>query len=77
MSCIWATITVSTGYQIGYMAVIRFIVGYSNRAVGKGIDQIFGIIVAVFAFIGCFLGNYFGLIAFAADAEGLGYIETL
>ena len=75
---IWAAITVSTGYQIGYMAIaIGFIVGYSNRAVGKGIDQIFGIIGAAFAFLGCFLGNYFSLIAFVADAEGLGYMETL
>ena len=75
---IWAAITVSTGYQIGYMAIaIGFIVGYANRSVGKGIDQIFGIVGALFAFLGCFLGNYFSLIAFVADAEGLGYMETL
>jgi hypothetical protein len=41
---LWATITVATEYQIGYMAIaVGFIVGFANRMLGKGVDQIFGI----------------------------------
>ena len=75
---LWAAITVSTEYQIGYMAVaIGFGVGYMIRKFGKGIDPIFGYLGATIALLSCLLGNIFGIVGFVANAEGLGYIETL
>jgi hypothetical protein len=75
---LWAMVTVSTGYQIGYMAVgVGFIVGYAVRYMGKGMDQIFGFTGAVLALIGCLMGNFLSLIGFAAQTEGVGYFEIL
>jgi hypothetical protein len=75
---LWAAITVTTEYQIGYMAIaIGAGVGYTMRYFGKGIDQIFGISGAIIAVVSCFIGNFLSLIGFVANAEGLGYIETL
>ncbi len=75
---LWAAVTVSTGYQIGYMAIaVGLIVGFSVRYFGAGIDLVYGIIGAVMALLGCMLGNLFSQVVFAADAEGLGYIQTL
>lgn len=75
---LWATITVVTEYQIGYMAIaIGLAVGYSVRIFGKGIDMIFGIIGAFLALFGCVLGNFLSLVGFFANAEGLGYFETI
>lgn len=77
-AALWAVITVATGFQIGYMAVaIGAGVGYTMRYFGKGIDQIFGITGALIAVVSCFIGNFFSLIGFVANDQGLGYIETL
>jgi len=75
---LWAVITVSTGYQIGYMALaVGFFVGMAMRYTGKGMDKIFGIAGAVLALFGCLLGNFFSIVGFVANSEGLGYFETL
>lgn len=75
---LWATITVATEYQIGYMALaIGAAVGLSIRYTGKGIDQIFGITGAILAILGCLLGNFFSIIGFAAKEGELSYLETL
>lgn len=75
---LWAAITIATEYQIGYMAVaIGFLVGFTMRFAGKGIDQIFGVIGAVLALLGCLLGNFFTIIGLVANTENLGYLETL
>ena len=68
---IWAVITVATEYQIGYMAIgVGFLVGFSVRYFGKGIDTIFGIVGALLALLGCLLGNLLSTIGFAfKDAE--------
>lgn len=77
-AALWAVITVATKYQIGYMAVaVGFLVGYANRFAGKGIDQVFGIIGALLAFVGCVLGNYFTVIALAAEFAQMSFFETL
>ena len=48
-AAVWALVTVGTGYQIGWMAVgVGFLVGYSIRFFGKGIDPIFGVIGGAF-----------------------------
>ena len=75
---LWAVITVSTQFQIGYMAVaVGFIVGIGVRYFGAGIDQIFGIVGAIMALIGCLLGNLFTQVGFIAEAESMGYFEIL
>lgn len=75
---LWAVISVSTGYQIGYMAVgVGLLVGYSVRFLGKGMDQVFGIIGAVFALLGCLLGNAFAIVGFLANEGGMGVMNAL
>ncbi|MBS1506976.1 MAG: hypothetical protein JSS79_10030 [Bacteroidetes bacterium] len=75
---IWALVTVSSGYQIGWMAVgVGFLVGYSVRFLGKGIDKVFGVIGASLALFGCLLGNFFSIIGFAAKQESMGIFAIL
>ena len=75
---IWATITVATGYQIGWMAVgIGFLVGITMRAVGKGIDKQFGIAGAVISLVGCLFGNILSVSYFVAKAKGVGILDVL
>lgn len=75
---IWAAVTVSSGYQIGYMAVaVGLIVGFAVRYFGAGIDGVYGIIGAFMALLGCALGNIFSQIGFLAEDQGLGIMETL
>jgi antitoxin component YwqK of YwqJK toxin-antitoxin module len=75
---LWAVITVTTKYQIGYMAIgVGFLVGFAVRFYGAGIDKYFGIIGAFFALLGCALGNLLSQVAFIADAQSMGYFETL
>lgn len=75
---IWAAVTVSTGYQIGYMAVgVGFLVGFAIKETGKGIDKIFGVMGAVLSLFGCLLGNFLSTVGFFAKTEGISYFETL
>lgn len=75
---LWAIITVATNFQIGYMAVaVGFLVGYTVRFAGKGLDQVFGILGAALALGGCILGNLLTLVGFIANDEGLGYVQVL
>jgi hypothetical protein len=75
---IWAVVTVATGYQIGYLAVgVGFLVGMAIRYVGKGFDMPFGIAGAALALFGCVFGNFLSIIGFIANAQGIGYFETL
>ena len=64
---VWAVITVTTKFQIGFMAVgVGFLVAWAVRTLGKGRTQAFGIIGAVFAFLGCVLGNLLSACGFIA-----------
>lgn len=75
---LWGIITVSTGYQIGYMAIaIGAGIGFTIRKMGNGIDNIFGFCGAGISLLSVLLGNFLSIIGFIANAEGLGYIETL
>lgn len=65
---IWAIITYTTKLQIGWMAVgIGFLVGYSVRFLGKGLDEKFGYVGAIFSLLGCLLGNLFAVIIFTSN----------
>lgn len=73
----WSLISISTGYQIGYMAIgVGFIVGIAMRQ-GKGIRPIFGILGALLALISCLLGDYFSLIGVAAKEFDMPFFEIL
>src|SRR5690606_40980371 len=55
---LWAIITVATNLQIGYMAVgLGFLVGYTVRFAGKGLDKVFGILGSALSLGGCLLGD--------------------
>lgn len=73
----WGLVSVSTGYQIGYMAIgVGFLVGLAMR-IGKGVRPIFGIIGGALALLSCVLGDFFSLIGSVAQQYGLSYMETL
>ncbi len=75
---VWALVTVLTGYQIGFIAIgIGFLVGLAVQFAGKGINKIFGAMGAALALFGCLLGNYFTVVHFVGEAEGLGFFDTL
>ena len=75
---LWGIITVVTGFQIGYMAIaIGAAVGIAMRYAGKGLDKIFGYCGVLIAILSCLLGNFLSIIGYIANAENLGYIETL
>ncbi|WP_185968909.1 toxin-antitoxin system YwqK family antitoxin [Carboxylicivirga sp. M1479] len=75
---LWAVVTVSTEYQIGYMAIgVGLIVGYSVRFFGAGIDQHFGYLGAFLSLLGCLLGNLFTQVGFYAHEQSLSYLEVL
>ena len=73
----WGLVSVSTGYQIGYMAIgIGFIVGLAMRR-GKGVRPVFGIIGAALALLSCILGDFCSIIGYVAKEYSLSYMEAL
>lgn len=73
----WALISVSTGYQIGYMAIgVGFFVGFAMRQ-GKGIRPIFGIIGAALALLSCVLGDFFSFVGYIAQDYEVSYTDVL
>ena len=67
---IWALITYSTDFQIGWMAIgLGFGVAYVVRTVGHGVDPIFGYWSAGLSLIGCVLGNVLVVGAVIANEE--------
>ncbi|MEM1223002.1 MAG: hypothetical protein AAGH40_09585 [Verrucomicrobiota bacterium] len=77
-AAIWTAVTISSGYQIGWMAVgVGFLVGYAVRFLGKGNTVSFSIIGAVCALLGCVFGNLFSGIGFIAQDEGISIMEGI
>jgi len=75
---VWALITYLTNFQIGWMAIgVGFLVGFTIRYLGKGIDKIFGIAGAFLALLGCVLGNLFTACIFIAKQQDIGIIDVL
>ncbi|MHC5010658.1 MAG: hypothetical protein ACYTG6_06850 [Planctomycetota bacterium] len=65
---LWATITVLTGWQIGWMAIgIGALVGVAVRAGGNGQDPAYGFMGAALALVGCMLGNLLAVCGIVAD----------
>ena len=77
-AALWAVVTITTGYQIGYLAVaVGFLVGFAMRQFGKGTDQVFGVVGAVLALLGCGLGNLFSACAVLSQQEGIPFFDVL
>ena len=75
---IWAFITVLSEYQTGLVAIgVGFLVAYAVRLAGKGIDRIFGIVGAIFALLGCLLGNLLTASYLIAKKEGIPFLDML
>lgn len=73
----WALISISTGYQIGYMAIgIGFLVGFAMRQ-GKGIRPVFGIIGAALALLSCVMGDFFSIAGLAAKEFEVSFMDVL
>jgi hypothetical protein len=69
---LWAVITVTTEYQIGFMAIgVGFLVGWAVRRFGQGTTQAFALTGAVLALLGCLLGNLFTVIGFLSKQEAM------
>lgn len=69
---IWAIITYLTGYKTGFVAIgVGILVGLAVKYLGKGMTLPFGIVGALFALLGCILGNLFTTIIFASLQEGV------
>jgi hypothetical protein len=73
---VWAVVTVTTEYQIGFMALgVGALVGFALR-IGNG-GKLFGILGAFLALFGCILGNYFSLIVFASAEQHVSFFTLL
>jgi len=69
-AALWGAITAATKYQIGWMAIgVGFLTGFGVRALGKGMDRVFGIVGAVLALGGCLAGNIFATMLMVSIQE--------
>lgn len=74
----WAAVTVTTGYQLGIVAIgIGFLVGYAIRVAGRGLRPVFGVVGAALALLGCALGNLVAVTAIVADGEGIALFDAI
>ncbi|MEM5773938.1 MAG: hypothetical protein AAGU05_02975 [Anaerolineaceae bacterium] len=74
---LWVVITVLTKYQIGWMAIgVGFLVGYGNRLLGRGLDNLYAIVGGAIALVSVLLGNFLVSMAMLADAAGISYVEV-
>lgn len=74
----WAAITITTEYQIGFMAIgIGLLVGFAVQLTGKGISQSFGVVAAVMSLLGCALGNVLTISYFVAAGEEMAFMDVL
>ena len=77
-AAVWAGVTVVTEYQIGWLAVgVGFLVGIAMRTMGKGIDQVFGVVGAMIALFGCVLGNVLTIAWYISAQTGSSLLSVL
>jgi hypothetical protein len=74
---VWALITVTTKFQIGFMAVgVGFLVAWTVRTFGKGHTQVFGVIGGSCALLGCLLGNLLSACGFIAQQNSAPVVDV-
>lgn len=77
-AAIWAVVTVVTKYQIGWMAVgVGVMVGFAVGKAGKGISPVFGWVGAIFALLGCAVGNLLSVCGFLSLQESVPFSEIV
>jgi hypothetical protein len=77
-SIIWATITVLSGYQIGYMSLgLGAAIWFMVSIFGKGIDQIYGVIWWILALIWTLLWNFLSIIWFVSKDDWISILEAI
>ena len=75
---LWAVVTAITKYQIGYMAIgVGFLTGFMVKKLGQGVDKRFGFIGAIWALIGCFVGNILATLIMISSEESIPFMELL
>jgi hypothetical protein len=75
---VWAAITFTTSFQIGWMAVgVGFLVGYAVRTFGKGIDKSFAIVGAAWSLAGCAAGNLLSVIGVISKHQNIPFFDIL
>jgi hypothetical protein len=73
---LWALVTVTTHYQIGWMAVgLGWLVGVTVRFFGKGTTPSFGVVGAGVSVLGCLAGNALSICMVALRQEGLALVD--
>lgn len=74
----WAAVTVSTQFQIGWMAVgVGVLVGFAVRKFGNGAESRYGVLGGALALAGCMAGNLLSSIAFAAQSQSVSLSSML
>jgi len=77
-AALWGGITYFTKFQIGWMAVgVGFLVGYAVRFGGKGYTNVYGIIGAGLALLGCLGGNVLAAIGAIARHQKIEFLQAL
>lgn len=75
---VWALITVTTKFQIGFMAIaVGFLVAWSVRTAGKGSSTAFGVLGAGCALFGCVLGNLLSVCGFVAAQRSMSVLNVV
>lgn len=77
-AAVWATVTVLTEMQIGWMAVgVGAGVGLAMRRLGRGVAPKFGVAAAALALLGCLAGNLFASVGFVASFTHVSFFTVL
>lgn len=56
---------------------IGFLVGFAVRIAGKGVTSTYGVIGAIFALLGCLLGNVLSICGFIETDGEVGYLGVV
>lgn len=76
-AAIWAAITFVTDFQVGLMAIgVGLVVGLAVRFFGGTRSVAFGVLAALLALLGVFVGNLLFFTGAIAREESLGFLEV-
>lgn len=74
---IWAAISISTGIQIGWMAIgVGVVVGLAVR-LGNGVTDTYRCMGAILALAGCILGNFFCIVGSLSKQMQISVFEVM
>jgi hypothetical protein len=77
-AAVWGAITYFADFQVGLMATgVGLVVGLAVRFFGGGRSVAFGVLAAVLALLGVFLGNLIFFTGAIARKESVGFVDVL